>query len=61
MAKYKFKCADIGMNCSFVASEKNRDDLMVKIADHAKHAHQIEEITPELKGKVDSAIKKSMF
>jgi predicted small metal-binding protein len=61
MAKYKFKCSDIGMNCSFSAAEKNREDLVKKIADHAKSAHQINEISPELKTKVDSAIKKSLF
>ncbi|MCL4314396.1 MAG: DUF1059 domain-containing protein [Candidatus Thermoplasmatota archaeon] len=61
MAKYRFKCSDIGMNCGFEASEKNRDDLMMKIAEHAKTAHNIEEITPDLKAKVDSAIRKTMF
>ena len=61
MAKYKFKCSDIGMNCSFSADEKNREDLVKKIAEHAKGAHQINEISPELKTKVDSAIKKSLF
>ncbi len=61
MAKYRFKCSDIGMNCGFETSEKNRDDLMMKIAEHAKTAHNIEEITPDLKAKVDSAIRKTMF
>lgn len=61
MAKFRFKCSDIGMNCGFQAAEKNKDDLMKKIVEHAKSAHNIEEITPDLKAKVDSAIKKTMF
>lgn len=61
MAKYKFSCSDIGMNCGFTTSAKTTEELMPKIVDHAKNVHNIEEISPDLKKKVESAIKKSMF
>ncbi|GGM78923.1 hypothetical protein GCM10007108_16400 [Thermogymnomonas acidicola] len=61
MASYKFKCRDIGMDCDFKASGKTVDELMPKIAEHAKNAHHIEQIDDNLKQKVQSAIKKSMF
>lgn len=61
MAKYKFACSDIGMNCGFTASAKTKEELMPKIVEHAKTAHNITEITPDLQKKVEGAIKKSMF
>lgn len=61
MATYKFKCKDIGMDCGFQASAKSIDQLMPQIVEHAKTAHNINEITPDLKKKVEGAIKKSMF
>lgn len=61
MAKYKFNCSDIGMNCGFATSAKSREELLPLISKHAKEVHNIEEIQPDLMKKVDSAIKKSMF
>ncbi len=58
---YKFKCADIGMNCGFTVKGASPDELMPKIAQHAKDAHKIEEINEDLKKKVQGAIKKTMF
>lgn len=61
MAKYRFACADIGMECGFKTEAKSKEELMPKIVEHAKTAHNITEITPELQKKVEGAIKKSMF
>ncbi|MEM3852385.1 MAG: DUF1059 domain-containing protein [Methanomassiliicoccales archaeon] len=61
MAKYEFKCKDIGMNCGFEASAPSKEELMPKIAEHAKTAHGITQIPDDLKKKVDGAIKKKMF
>jgi len=61
LATYHFKCKDIGMNCGFEASAKSQDDLLPKIADHAKSAHNIQQIDDALKQKVTSAIKKRLF
>ena len=61
MAKYKFACADIGMACGFKTEAKSKEELMPKIVEHAKTAHNITEITPDLEKKVEGVIKKSMF
>ncbi len=56
MAK-KFKCADIGMKCGFEATANTTDELMPKIADHAKAAHGMTEIPKDILAKVQAAIK----
>ena len=61
MASYQFKCQDIGMDCDFKVSAKNAEDLIPQIADHAKSAHEMTEISDDLKQKVNSAIKKKFF
>ena len=52
-----FKCRDIGMNCGWEASASNVEELMQKIAEHAREAHGITEIPQDLVEKVKSAIK----
>ncbi|MEM3841213.1 MAG: DUF1059 domain-containing protein [Candidatus Micrarchaeaceae archaeon] len=58
MAKeMSFRCADIGMSCGFEARASQKSELMEKIAEHAKSAHNIQKIDAELKKKVEKAIK----
>ena len=52
-----FKCSDIGMACNFQAVEKTNEDLMERIKEHARRAHNIERLTPELEAKIKNAIK----
>ncbi|MEM0158304.1 MAG: DUF1059 domain-containing protein [Thermoplasmataceae archaeon] len=61
MASYSFRCKDIGMNCDFQASAKTTEELLPKIAEHAKSAHNIQQIDDSLKNKVNAAIKKKLF
>ncbi|MGP6219974.1 DUF1059 domain-containing protein [Caldiplasma sukawensis] len=61
MAKYTFRCADIGQNCGFEASGKSVDELMPKIKEHAAKEHNITEVNDELAKKINGAIKKKMF
>ncbi|MEL9914653.1 MAG: DUF1059 domain-containing protein, partial [Thermoplasmatales archaeon] len=61
MAKYSFKCADIGMNCGFETKASTKEELMPLIAEHAKTAHNMSEIPPDVMEKVNKAIKKSFF
>ena len=49
------------MDCDFKVSAKNAEDLIPQIADHAKSAHEMTEISDDLKQKVNSAIKKKFF
>jgi predicted small metal-binding protein len=51
------RCRDLGMNCDFEARGATEDDIMRQAADHAKRAHQISEIPPELASQVRAAIR----
>ncbi len=52
-----FKCADIGMDCTFEAKSLTKGGLMKKVADHASNVHKITSIPPDLKAKIESAVK----
>ncbi len=52
-----FKCADIGMDCTFEAKSLTKGSLMKKVADHASNVHKISSIPPDLKAKIEGAIR----
>lgn len=56
MAK-TMSCRDVGVDCDFQAIGETVDEVMRQCADHAKSAHGIDEIPPELAAKVQSAIR----
>lgn len=51
------KCRDVGMDCDFEAHGDTEADIMRQAAIHAKTDHHIDEIPPELAGKVQAAIR----
>jgi predicted small metal-binding protein len=53
----KFKCADIGMNCGYETTADTTEQLMPKIAAHAKSAHGMSEVPKEIMAKISAAIK----
>jgi len=56
MAKM-LRCRDVGVDCDHVIRAETEEELMRKCAEHAKTAHGMTEISPELAAKVKSAIK----
>jgi predicted small metal-binding protein len=56
MAK-QLKCGDLMPGCDFVARGANEAEVMKTAAEHARTAHGIDRITPELEAKVKGAIK----
>jgi predicted small metal-binding protein len=50
-------CGELMQGCDFVARGATDDEVMQKAAEHAKTAHGIDNITPELAQKVKAAIK----
>ncbi len=56
MAK-ELKCGDLMPGCKAVVEGNDEAEVMAKAAEHAKNAHGLQEITPELASKVRSAIK----
>jgi predicted small metal-binding protein len=55
---YTFKCKDIGFDESFEIKDDNQDELMKLVAMHAQSTHNLEEVPPEIKKKIENAIKK---
>ena len=50
-------CGDLMKGCNFVARGATEEEVMKKAAEHAKTAHGMNKITPELAQKVKAAIK----
>jgi predicted small metal-binding protein len=50
-------CNDVVGNCDFVARGESEQDVLQQAAEHARTAHQVNEVTPELADKVRSAIR----
>lgn len=50
-------CNDVVGNCDFVARGDSEQDILQQAAEHARTAHQVSEVTPELADKVRSAIR----
>lgn len=52
-----FRCADIGMNCAFEVKNGTTKDEVVQIASvHAKIAHGMTSMAPDVAAKVAAAI-----
>jgi predicted small metal-binding protein len=56
MAKV-LKCGDLMPGCAFEARGNSEDEVLKVAAEHAKTAHNLREITPELLTKVRGAIR----
>ncbi len=50
-------CADAGSDCGWSATAETEEELMNKVAEHAKAEHKDMEITPEVVAKIKSIIK----
>jgi predicted small metal-binding protein len=50
-------CSDAGSDCGWSATAETEDELMGKVAEHAKAEHKDLEINPELAAKIKSLIK----
>ena len=56
MAKV-LNCGDLVPGCKAVLEGKDEAEVMAKGAEHAKYAHNIATITPEMAAKVKAALK----
>jgi predicted small metal-binding protein len=57
--KYSVGCKDVGMNCDFKAEASTEEELLKKVAQHAKDAHGMTTIDAATLAKVKSAIKRN--
>jgi len=56
MAKV-INCRSVGVDCDFEARGETEEEVLRKCAEHAKSAHGMQEISPELQAKVRAAIR----
>ncbi|HEX7286749.1 MAG TPA: DUF1059 domain-containing protein [Candidatus Angelobacter sp.] len=56
MAKV-ISCRDVGMDCDFVARGETEQEVLRKCAEHARSAHDMEQISPEVAAKVKAAMR----
>jgi predicted small metal-binding protein len=52
-----FACKDIGLDDGFQTTAPNEAELMKKIVEHAKSAHNMVAIPPDMMVKIKKAIK----
>jgi predicted small metal-binding protein len=53
----EFACKDIGMNDDYRVEGRSEQELMPKIAEHARTAHNMNEISPDTMEKIKGAIR----
>lgn len=49
-------CGSVVPGCDFVARAATEEELMLKVADHARNVHGIDHISEDLKAKIREAI-----
>jgi predicted small metal-binding protein len=50
-------CRDVGVDCDFVARGETEEDILRQCAEHARSAHGMDNLSPELAEKVRSGIR----
>jgi len=56
MAK-TMSCRDVGVDCDFVARGETEQEILQKCSEHARTAHNMNELPPELAEKVRGSIR----
>ena len=44
----QFKCGDVVLGCEWVARNEDEDELFAEIRSHARDAHGMDEVPPEV-------------
>lgn len=53
------KCRDLGFDCDAEVRAESTEKVLEMVAQHAKEAHDIEKVTPELVEKVHKVMKEA--
>ncbi len=56
---YSIACGEVVPGCATKLEAGTEDELMAKVADHARDEHGVTEVTPELAAQVKGAVKTS--
>jgi len=53
----RMSCRDVGPDCDFVARGETDEEVMGQVAEHARVAHGMDEVPPEVAERVRAAIR----
>lgn len=53
----QLRCRDVGMDCDFAAWGETEEELLELVLLHAREAHGIGQLTPELEERVRKAVR----
>lgn len=56
MSPVKFECRSIGYECEWALRAASREEVLERVREHSRCAHNLSEIPPEVVGKIESAI-----
>ena len=51
------RCRDVGVDCDFEAKGETAEEIMAQAAKHAKEAHGMDQIPPEIVAQCQKAIR----
>jgi predicted small metal-binding protein len=51
------KCADVGYDCPGVIKANTAEEAMAQAAAHAKEAHGLHQVTPQIAAKIKSVMR----
>jgi len=52
-----FECGSVFPGCKYVVHDDSDDEIMFKAMEHARSAHQFEQMSPQLKARIRAAIR----
>jgi predicted small metal-binding protein len=52
----QFKCADVVLGCEWVTRSEDDEELFDEISSHARDAHAMDEVPPEIVDKIHAVI-----
>ena len=52
----QFKCGDVVLGCEWVARNEDEQELFAEISSHAREAHAMDEVPPEVVDKIHAVI-----
>ena len=52
----QFKCGDVVLGCEWVTRREDEEELFDEISSHARDAHAMDEVPPEVVEKIQTVI-----
>lgn len=52
----QFKCGDVVLGCDWVTRSEDDEELLEEISSHARDAHAMDEVPPEVVDKIHAVI-----